>query len=105
MQGSYDDNFQNAVCRHLDKLANPEVPTTHGTLEGIKRLEEIWVFGACGFDAPPVAHCPGILGGGNWPSDLKPLTRNCGSYPNASEFRMPSPTSFDFLLPLYLGGD
>ena len=60
--GPYDANFQNAVCHHLDKLANPDVDTKHGTLEGIKRLGEIWVFCARGFDTLPVALCPGILG-------------------------------------------
>ena len=61
--GAFDTNWQTAVCHHLDRIAsNPEVATKHGTLEGIKRLEEIWVYAARGFDTLPVALRPGIIG-------------------------------------------
>ena len=59
----FSDAFQSTVCHHLDKIAYPDVtPAKDGTFESIKRLEEIWVFCARGFDSFPVHLCPGIVG-------------------------------------------
>ena len=53
-----------SVCHHLDRVANPDSQTVakSGTLESIKRMEEIWVYCARGFDTLPVLLCPGIVG-------------------------------------------
>ena len=36
--------------------------TKHGTLDGLKRIEEICAYTARGFDTLPAALCPGIVG-------------------------------------------
>ena len=52
------------VCHRLDRIANPDSAATpkSGTFESIKRMGEILVFCARGFDTVPVQICPGIVG-------------------------------------------
>ena len=59
-----DATFQSTVCHHLDRIAHPDTGVTakQGTFESIKRIDEIWVYCARGFDTLPVQLCPGIVG-------------------------------------------
>ena len=54
--------FETTVCHHLDKIAHPDTTHKGGSLESIKRLEEIWVYCARGFDTFPVYLGPGVIG-------------------------------------------
>ena len=47
---------------HVDRLANPDTTTKPGTVEGLKRNEEILVYVARFFDNHTVALCPGVTG-------------------------------------------
>ena len=55
-----DSAFHTTVCHHMDRLANPDsVPTAKsGTFESVKRMGELRIYCARGFDALPVLLCP-----------------------------------------------
>ena len=56
------DALLSSMVYHIDRLANPDVTAKPGTLEGVKRMEEILVFVARFFDNHHVALCPGVVG-------------------------------------------
>ena len=43
-------------------MDNPDSSSKHGTADGLKRIDEIWIFADRDFATPPVALRPGIVG-------------------------------------------
>ena len=60
--GADPNKFTSSIAFSTDRLANPDVSTKPGTLESIKRNEEIWVFAARFFNNYHVSLCPGVTG-------------------------------------------
>ena len=51
-----------SMVYHMDRIANPDVNPKPGTLDGIRRNDEIHVYVARGFDNFTVTLCPGVVG-------------------------------------------
>ena len=51
-----------SIGYNIDRLANPETQAKPGTLDSVKRNEEIWVFVARYFNNFHVSLCPGVVG-------------------------------------------
>ena len=51
-----------SIGRNIDRLANPDVSAKPGTIDGLKRNEEIWAYVARPFNNYGVAFCPGVTG-------------------------------------------
>lgn len=56
------ETLLSSMVYHLDKITNPDVAPKPGTLEGVRRMEEILAFGARFFDNHHVEMRPGAVG-------------------------------------------
>ena len=60
--GGDSNKLMSSIAYSIDRIANPDISTKPGTLESIKRNEEIWVFVARFFNNYHVSLCPGVTG-------------------------------------------
>lgn len=56
------DTLLSTMVYHIDKLANPDTVPKPGTLDGVRRMEEILAYVARFFDNHHVALRPGVVG-------------------------------------------
>ena len=57
-----DNALLTSMVYHIDRIANPDVNPKPGTLDGIRRNDEIHIFVARFFDNYTVTLCPGVVG-------------------------------------------
>ena len=60
--GGSHTSLLTSLVYHVDRMANPDTSTKAGTLENVRRNEEILVYVARFFDNNTVALCPGAFG-------------------------------------------
>ena len=57
-----DNSLLTSVVYHMDRIANPDINPKPGSIEGIRRDDEIHVYVARFFDRNAVALFPGVVG-------------------------------------------